>query len=148
LRGVEDKVGEAMTFWGIGQVYSDLGEKQKALDYYNQSLPLLRLVGDKVGEARTLQQQLNALDYRRYQILKGQRGKKETEELNAIPKQIESLLTQLDEVQAQIRQKNSSYSCITQPRGCTLNLQQIQQQVLDDNTLLLEYSLGEDRSYL
>jgi tetratricopeptide (TPR) repeat protein len=99
-------------------------------------------------QERTLQQQLNALEYRRYQILKGQYGKKETEELNAIPKQIESLLSRLDEVQAQIRQKNPTYAAITQPGAFTLNLQQIQQQVLDDNTLLLEYSLGPERSYL
>lgn len=30
----------------------------------------------------------------------------------------------------------------------TLQLSEIQQQILDDNTVLLEYSLGEDRSYL
>ncbi|MDF5739675.1 CHAT domain-containing protein, partial [Nostoc sp. S13] len=35
-------------------VYSDLGEKQKALDFYNQALPLFRAVGDRTGEARTL----------------------------------------------------------------------------------------------
>jgi tetratricopeptide (TPR) repeat protein len=36
------------------QVYSDLGEKQKALEYYSQSLPLRRAVGDRRGEAITL----------------------------------------------------------------------------------------------
>ena len=35
-------------------VYDDLGEKQKALDYYEQALPLLRQVGDRGGEATTL----------------------------------------------------------------------------------------------
>jgi tetratricopeptide (TPR) repeat protein len=38
----------------LGQIYSDLGEKQKALDYYNQALPILRVVGDRGGEAVTL----------------------------------------------------------------------------------------------
>jgi CHAT domain-containing protein len=38
----------------IGGVYSDLGEKQKALEFYNQALPLIRAVGDKRGEATTL----------------------------------------------------------------------------------------------
>jgi CHAT domain-containing protein/Flp pilus assembly protein TadD len=99
-------------------------------------------------QERTLQQQLNAKEYRKYQLLNSQRGKKETEELNAIPKEIESLLTQLDDVRSQIRKKNPSYAAITQPGAFTLNLQQIQQQVLDDNTLLLEYSLGKERSYL
>jgi tetratricopeptide (TPR) repeat protein len=35
-------------------VYSDLGEKQKALEFYNQALPLFRAVGDREGEATTL----------------------------------------------------------------------------------------------
>src|SRR3569832_2318580 len=35
-----DKIWEAVTLLGIGRVYSALGEMQKALEYYNQSLPL------------------------------------------------------------------------------------------------------------
>ena len=35
-------------------VYSALGEKRKALDYYEQALPLIRQVGDRAGEATTL----------------------------------------------------------------------------------------------
>ncbi|XDE63228.1 tetratricopeptide repeat protein [Arthrospira platensis BEA 1257B] len=35
-------------------MYSSLGEKQTALDYYNQALPLSRAVGDRRGEATTL----------------------------------------------------------------------------------------------
>ncbi|MEH1966037.1 CHAT domain-containing protein, partial [Nostoc sp.] len=35
-------------------VYDALGEKQKALDFYNQALPLTRAVGDRSGEAVTL----------------------------------------------------------------------------------------------
>jgi tetratricopeptide (TPR) repeat protein len=38
-RAVGDKAGEAVTLYNVGGVYSALGEKQKALDYYNQSLP-------------------------------------------------------------------------------------------------------------
>jgi len=35
-------------------VYVDLGQAQKALDYYNQALPISREVGDRSGEAATL----------------------------------------------------------------------------------------------
>ncbi|WP_396442845.1 tetratricopeptide repeat protein, partial [Limnospira sp. PMC 1042.18] len=49
-----DRRGEATTLNNIGGVYSDLGEKQTALDYYNQALPLSRAVGDRRGEATTL----------------------------------------------------------------------------------------------
>ncbi len=49
-----DKESQAATLFIIGRIYSDLGEKQKALQYYNQSLPLYREVGDRSGEATTL----------------------------------------------------------------------------------------------
>ncbi len=49
-----DKLWQANTLLGIGIVYDKLGEKQKALSYYNQALPLFREVGDKGGEAKTL----------------------------------------------------------------------------------------------
>ena len=38
----------------IGKVYSDLGDKAKALSNYEEALPLFRQVGDKAGEATTL----------------------------------------------------------------------------------------------
>lgn len=50
-RVVGDKAGEAAALLGIGKVYDDLGEKQKALEFFNQSLPLSRAVGDRAGEA-------------------------------------------------------------------------------------------------
>jgi CHAT domain-containing protein/tetratricopeptide (TPR) repeat protein len=51
---VGDRAGEAATLNNIGHVYDALGEKQKALDYYQQALPLRRAVGDRAGEATTL----------------------------------------------------------------------------------------------
>ena len=48
-----DRSGEA-DLNNIGGVYDSLGEKQKALDYYNQALPIERAVGNRSGEARTL----------------------------------------------------------------------------------------------
>jgi CHAT domain-containing protein len=49
-------------------------------------------------------------------------------------------------VEEQIRVKSPAYAALTQPQP--LNAQQIQQQLLDADSLLLEYSLGEERSYL
>jgi tetratricopeptide (TPR) repeat protein len=54
---------EAVTLNNIGAVYESLGEKQKALDYYNQSLPIRRAVGDKHGEAFTLNNIGNVYNY-------------------------------------------------------------------------------------
>ena len=49
-----DRGGEAGTLNNIGAVYDDLGEKQKALDFYNQALPIRRAVGDPYGEVNIL----------------------------------------------------------------------------------------------
>jgi CHAT domain-containing protein len=94
-------------------------------------------------QERTLQQQLSAAEYNREQLLKGQYTDKQ---LNEIKQQIATLLTQLQQVEGQIRVNSPRYAALKYPQP--LNLPQIQQQVLDDNTLLLEYSLGEERSYL
>ncbi|MDW8167796.1 MAG: tetratricopeptide repeat protein [Acidobacteriota bacterium] len=45
---------EAATLIGIGAVYNALGERQKALEYLNQALPIFRAVGNQAGEATTL----------------------------------------------------------------------------------------------
>ncbi len=49
-----DRSGEAATLNNIGTVYADLGEKQKALPYFTQALPLYKAVMDRFGEAITL----------------------------------------------------------------------------------------------
>ena len=53
-RSAGDRRGEAATLTSIGLVYSQLGEKQKALEYYSQSLPLSRSVSDLQQEGITL----------------------------------------------------------------------------------------------
>jgi tetratricopeptide (TPR) repeat protein len=35
-------------------VYNGLGDRQQALTYYQQALPIMREVGDRAGEATTL----------------------------------------------------------------------------------------------
>jgi len=74
-------------------------------------------------------------------------GDKQTEQqAAAVSKEIEGLLTQHKDVEEQIRVSSPSYAALTQPQPLTAK--EIQEQVLDNDTILLEYSLGEDRSYL
>ncbi|MBE9226824.1 tetratricopeptide repeat protein [Phormidium sp. LEGE 05292] len=94
-------------------------------------------------QERNLQQQLNTLENRKYQLQSGQYSE---QELNEIKQKINNLLEQLKQLEAQIRINSPRYADLKYPQP--LNLQQIQQQVLDDDTLLLQYSLGEDRSFL
>ncbi len=68
------------------------------------------------------------------------------EQLASVKKETEALLTQYQEVETEIRANSPRYAALTQPE--TLNLQQIQEQVTDPDTLLLEYALGEEKSYL
>ena len=49
-----DKKLQAVTRNNIGGVYDALGEKQKALQYFNQALPLSRAVRDREREAYIL----------------------------------------------------------------------------------------------
>ena len=53
LRAEGKKAGEAYILSFIGYIYSNLGEKQKALEFYNQSLSMSQAIVDKRGEART-----------------------------------------------------------------------------------------------
>jgi tetratricopeptide (TPR) repeat protein len=73
-------------------------------------------------------------------------GKHTEEQATAMAKEVDALTTEYEEAQAQIRQTSPRYSELTRP--LPLTLAEIQQQVLDDETLLLEYSLGEDGSFL
>jgi hypothetical protein len=50
-RTLSDRNMEAVTLNKIGYVYDSLGEKQKALDFYNQALPIERELGDRNMEA-------------------------------------------------------------------------------------------------
>nr|MBW4623461.1 CHAT domain-containing protein [Cyanosarcina radialis HA8281-LM2] len=254
-RAVGDRSTEAATLNNIGAVYFTLGEKQKALSYYNLSLPLLRAVGNKSGEAatlgnladlerskgnlkaalthmeaslkiiedlrtkivspelrtsyfasvqdyyqfyidllmqlhkqqpnkgydalalqanerarartlielltesnadirqgvssqllqqeQTLLQKLQALEKRRIEVLS---GKPTPEQVAALDKENSELQAQYQQIQTQIRAASPRYAALKYPQPLTVA--QIQQQVLDDNTVLLEYSLGEERSYV
>jgi CHAT domain-containing protein/tetratricopeptide (TPR) repeat protein len=70
-----------------------------------------------------------------------------TEEMAAaISKEIHELSVQFNSVQSEIRTQSPGYAILTQPQ--MLQFKDIQTEVQDENTLLLEFSLGEDRSYL
>ncbi|MEG4518132.1 CHAT domain-containing protein, partial [Microcoleus sp. AT9b-C5] len=93
---------------------------------------------------RSLQQQLDALEKRRIEVFSptNQTPQQETE----LEQQRQTLFAQYQDIQAQIRTTSPRYAALTQPQPLTVS--QIQQQILDDNTILLQYSLGNDRSYL
>ncbi|HZS03968.1 MAG TPA: CHAT domain-containing protein [Blastocatellia bacterium] len=88
---------------------------------------------------RDLAQQLNAGAARLA-------GRNTPEQLAALRKEIGELEDEFQQLQANIRRRSPHYAAITQP--APLSLKEIRQQVLGDHVLLLEYSLGEERSWL
>ena len=91
----------------------------------------------------SLQQALNAKAERQMRLFGG--GPVAEEEAAALAKEVRELTLEYEEVRARIREQNPRYAALTQPRP--LRLEDVQ-QMLDDETLLLEYALGDERSYL
>jgi CHAT domain-containing protein len=91
---------------------------------------------------RELQTKLNIAETQRVNVLS---AKPTLEQAAAVDKQVSELLKQYQDLQAQIRTTSPQYAALTQPQA--LKITQIQ-KLLDPDTLLLEYSLGEKRSYL
>lgn len=94
-----------------------------------------------IEQERNLGQVINAKAQRQIQ-LKAQKGSEE--EIAALDKEIGTLEDEYQQVQVAIRKSSPQYASLTQPQ--TLGLKEIQAQ-LDQDTILLEYSLGEERSY-
>lgn len=96
-----------------------------------------------LNRERTLQHKLEAVEDRRIRLVQGSYS---NAQLTKIDRERQNLLNELDEVRADIRTKSPRHAALTQPQPLTLT--EIQKQVLDRDTLLLFYSLGEERSYL
>jgi CHAT domain-containing protein/tetratricopeptide (TPR) repeat protein len=91
---------------------------------------------------RSLQQQINAKAAARTRLL----GNKRTEAQGApFEKEIAELTARYRDLKVQIRQGSPRYAALTQPQSLTAA--GIQQQ-LDDDTVLLEFALGEKQSWL
>jgi CHAT domain-containing protein/Flp pilus assembly protein TadD len=90
-----------------------------------------------------LQRQLNNASLQLSRILtKGSRD----DQSAAAARSVEDLAHRYDMLQAEIRRGSPRYADLMQPRSLTAS--EIQQQVLDTNTVLLEFALGEERSWL
>ncbi len=95
-----------------------------------------------LARERTLQQSLN--DAARAQI-RIKSGPHTEAEAAAITKELDALTGEYQQVEAQIRQTSPRYAALTQPQPLSLPEAQ---GLLDEDTLLLEYALGYEHSYL
>ena len=95
-----------------------------------------------VASERSMQRQLNGKARLQLELLGGPHT---AEQAAAMSRELEELTAEYQKLKARIRQQSPRYATLTQP--VSLGLKEIQ-QLLDANTLLLEYTLGEERSYL
>jgi CHAT domain-containing protein len=91
---------------------------------------------------RSLQQLLRDKTERQIRLLSGRHTAEQAADLT---KELEALKIDYQQVEVQIRATSPRYAALTQPQP--LRAEQIQ-HLLDKDTLLLEYALGEERSYL
>jgi CHAT domain-containing protein/tetratricopeptide (TPR) repeat protein len=68
------------------------------------------------------------------------------EDPTVLEKELPTLLTAYEETEAEIRARSPRYAALTQPQPLTSA--EIQRELLDADTELLEYATGDDRSFL
>ena len=124
---------------------SERARARSLLDMLSEANADIRQGADStlVERERFLQEQLNSKAEQQMKMLAGPHSE---EQASTITKEIDALVTELQQMQTHMRQNSPRYAALTQPQP--LALKEIQTQVVDIDTVLLEYSLGKDRSYL
>ena len=72
--------------------------------------------------------------------------KQSTDPASAVDKEIAGLVAQYEDVKTKIRASSPEYAALTLPQPLTS--QSIRGELLDRDTVLLEYSLGDESSYV
>ena len=95
------------------------------------------------ARASSFQQLLAAKSEQRAGLLS---GKHSDAQLAVLSEETAELLSKYKDLEDQLRASNPNYRELTQPPA--LSVQDVQHDLLDSNTTLLEYSLGTERSYV
>ncbi|MEM9771159.1 MAG: CHAT domain-containing protein [Cyanobacteria bacterium P01_D01_bin.73] len=109
-------------------------------------------VGDTINpdlqrREQELRQRLQEIDAQRVSRLQAVTASSEVAAIVAdADRQSNQTLRELDTLASELRQTNPAYADLQYPQPLTVEA--VQTQVLDEDTTLLQYSLGEQRSYL
>jgi CHAT domain-containing protein/tetratricopeptide (TPR) repeat protein len=124
---------------------SEMARARSLLDMLAESRSEIRkgIAPELLEQERQLRQMLDVKAEYQMNLLSGQHTE---EQAASLEKEIRALTVRHEEVEAQIRRQNPHYAALMQPQP--LSLKDIQQRILDDDTMLLEYSLGDSKSYL
>lgn len=95
-----------------------------------------------LAQERALQEQLTARASYHVRALNAE----DKDESEVAERELRELTTTYQELQTQIRQQSPQYVNLVNPEPLTLK--QIQAELRDANTLLLEYMLGDEKSYV
>jgi CHAT domain-containing protein len=139
-----------------GSLYGDKQAQVNAFEIseHTHARALLEILGEAAAgikqgvnpmlleQERVLRQKLNAKALYQMRVLESnaEPGERET-----VARDLRELTTSYRELQTQIKQQSPRYANLVQPQP--LNLEQIQAELTDD-TILLQFSLGTERSYL
>lgn len=96
-----------------------------------------------LNRERELGQELNVRKSERVAL---QRKKAPVTEIDAVEQHIVRLSAAYEQTQNEIRRANPRFASLMRP--APLKLTEVQRQLLDQDSVLLEYSLGEKRSYV
>lgn len=138
--------GQALTYAAEAFKVVEQGRARSLLDMLGESgaditagvpADLLKRKQDNLDRQQEIAQQLTGVT--------GEEGE-EKPDTNKLEAELETLAVDYDNIENQIRSASPKYAALTAPQPLTLA--EVQQKVLDDKTALLEYSLGEENSYL
>jgi CHAT domain-containing protein len=96
-----------------------------------------------LARERSLGEAIAAKAASQIKLLSGEHSEAQAQ---AIAKELAQLTGDYEQVQVRIRELSPQYAALTRP--VPLTLAETQRRVLDADTLLLEYSLGDERSFL
>lgn len=124
---------------------SERGRARSLLDLLNEAGVDVRqgAPADLLERERSLRLRLNSAASYQRQLLSETYT---TAQATAAEKDVEELSAALDELEARIRQASPRYAELTQPQP--LSAAQIQQEIAGSETLLLEYAICRERSFL
>ncbi|MCA1621711.1 MAG: CHAT domain-containing protein [Acidobacteria bacterium] len=138
--------GGALDYASEALAVVERGRARSLLDMLNEAGA--EIAGDDVPEEllrkkRENQARQAEIAARLTGVALGGEEKKKPDDLDG---ELDDLQAKLESIENDIRTKSRRYSSLT--GGVPLKLEEIRGRVLDDETALLEYSLGEERSYL
>ncbi len=142
----ESLTGQALQYAADGFKITEQSRARSLLDLLSETnasvtegIPadLLKRKQDNLDKQQQIAEELTGIS------LAADSGKKKPSDLES---DLEKLQTEFEEIENQIRTDSPRYASLT--GGKPLSLAEVQSGVLDDQTVLLEYSLGREASYL